>query len=158
MISWRDLKKTAWIHSQVYSNIRFCKVNYTADSYPFLVLRRAARVWLTRYLMVGLCIIGRILESWVIGLMNTPGTGKSDLPPLFSNGEAASGVLCPVQGSPVQGRHWQTRGRQANSPRVVGHRTFRETLGQLSLLKPQWEKAKGGEKNIIAVFRFPIGG
>lgn len=87
-----------------------------------------------------------ILEGWVPGLMNTPGTGKWLFSPPFSSGEITSGVLCPVQGSPVQGRHWETRARQANSPRVVEHRTFRENLGQPCLLSLNKRRQKAGRR------------
>lgn len=112
MISWGHLEKTAWIHSQVNSNIRFCKVSSSASSCPFLVLRSAAQV---TDLLPG----GGVAWKWKYhGKLSDKLDAdtryrKVIFSPPSSSGEATSGEQCQTQGCPVQGRFWQTQARQA---------------------------------------------
>lgn len=57
-----------------------------------------------------------LTEKKVTSIQQTEG---GDYSPLFNTGEATSGVLCPVLGSPVQGTH----GHAELSP-VKGHRDY----------------------------------
>lgn len=92
IISWRDVEKRAWIHSQVFS-IRFCKCQLLS-----LVLRCCTSAcldtWCWGYME------GKEAGNWAMGLMRTPGTGGWFTGGWFFPSVHHTAEQCQIQGFP----------------------------------------------------------